>query len=100
MSWRTRLLQLFVWKSEFVGNKAKMRILKRVLQENKARQTFRKRTFLTPFGLLCSLVTPILRFALLPYYRRSAECLQACLFFLENAVKEPKLWKKLGTHDN
>ena len=31
-----------------VGNKAKERILKRVLQENKARQIFQKRTFLTP----------------------------------------------------
>ena len=32
----------------FVGYKAKGRISKRVLQENKARQIFRKRTFLTP----------------------------------------------------
>ena len=33
---------------EIVGNKAKGRILKRVFQENKARQIFRKRAFLTP----------------------------------------------------
>ena len=31
-----------------VGNKLKGRISKRVFQENKARQIFQKRTFLTP----------------------------------------------------
>ena len=61
-----------------------------MLQENKARQLFRKRTFLTPwyvrvcvcvswgkkcsffgkFGVHCFLVTLNLRFALLPYCRR------------------------------
>ena len=66
--------------------KAKGRILKRVFQENKARQVFRKtniypqirtRTgvekclFLGKFGELCFLETPVLRFALLPYYRRT-----------------------------
>ena len=34
-------------RHEVVGNKAKGRIWKRVFQENKARQIFRKRTFLT-----------------------------------------------------
>ena len=54
----------------FVGNKAKGRISKRVFQENKARQVFReKQTYLT-FGVLFFLETPVLRFGLLPYYRR------------------------------
>ena len=51
----------------FVGNKAKGRIAKRVFQKNKARQIFRKRTFLTPWH---AHVSPVLRLALLPYYRR------------------------------
>ena len=75
---------------KFVGNKAKGRISKRVFQESKARQNFRKnKHFLPPdthtyvcvsggkkclffgnFGVLCFLETPVLRFALLPYYRR------------------------------
>ena len=64
---------------EFLGNKAKGRISKWVLQEDKARQIFRKKKhFLTPdthtyvcvsggkkglffgkFGVLCLLVTPV-----------------------------------------
>ena len=36
--------------SKIVGNKAKGRISKRVFQESKARQNFRKKTFLTPWG--------------------------------------------------
>ena len=79
-------------KLKFVGNKAKGRISKRVFQENKARQIFRKNErFLPPdthayvcvsggknirfcgkFGVLCFLETPFLRFGLLPYYRRIA----------------------------
>ena len=71
---------------EFVGNKAKGRITKWVFQENKARQNFRKTNFLFlflrvcigvkkcsffgKFGVLCFLETPVLRFALLPYYQR------------------------------
>ena len=71
-------------------NKTKGRISKRVLPENKARQNFPKnKNFLRPdthtyvcvsggkkflsfgkFGVLCFLVTPALRFALLPYYQR------------------------------
>ena len=67
----------------FVGNKAKGRILKRVFQENEARQIFRKTnisnvcvlggkkcSFFGKFGVLCFLETPVLRFASLPYYRR------------------------------
>ena len=49
-----------------VGNKAKGRISKRVFQENKAHQCL----FFGKFGVLCFLETPVLRFALLPYYRR------------------------------
>ena len=37
---------------EFVGNKAKGRISKRVFQESKARQNFRKKKFFRPFALL------------------------------------------------
>ena len=77
-------------KEVFVGNKAKGRISKRVFQENKARQIFRKNEhFLPPdthtyvcvsggkkcsffgkFGVLCFLETPVLKFNLLPFYRR------------------------------
>ena len=63
---------------EIVSSKAKGRISKRVLQENKARQIFWKRnisyphmyvsvgkkcSFFGQFGVLCLLVTPVLRFA-------------------------------------
>ena len=58
-------------------NKSKVRISKRVFQENKARQIFRKIniyplkcSFFGKFDVLCFLETPVLRFALLPYYRR------------------------------
>ena len=67
------------------------KISKRVLQESKARQNIRKKKhFLPPdththvcvsegkkclffgnFGVLCFLETPVLRFALLPYYQRN-----------------------------
>ena len=47
-------------KSLFVGNKAKRRISKRVLQENKARQILRKTNVLAPNTYTF----------LLPYYRR------------------------------
>ena len=78
----------------FVSNKAKGRISKRVIQENKVRQIFRNEHFLPPnthvyvyvsgdkksslfgkFDVLCFLETPVLRFALLPYYRPSSFCL-------------------------
>ena len=75
----------------FVSNKAKSRISKRVLQKNKEPQIFRKTNISYPlirtrtcpyqggekcsfffgkFGVLCFLITPILRFAYLPYCRR------------------------------
>ena len=66
----------------FVGDKAKVRISKRVFQENKACQIFRntnisyplisedkKCSFFGKFGQLCFLETPVLRFSLLPYCR-------------------------------
>ena len=72
-----------------VSNKAKGRISKRVFQENKARQIFRKTnisypwhayirvsgrkicSFFGKFGELCFLEISVLRFALLPYYWRN-----------------------------
>ena len=68
------------------GNKARGRISKRVFQENWARQIFRKTniflrrtyvcisggekcSFFGKFDVPCFLRTPVLRFALLPYYR-------------------------------
>ena len=76
--------------TKFVGNKTKGRISKRLFQENKARQIFRKmkisypmihtRTcayqgvrnvcFLENLAHFVFFETPVLRFALLPYYRR------------------------------
>ena len=70
---------------KIVSNKAKGRISKRVFQENKARQIFRKTnisypvcisggkkcSFFGKFGVLCFLETPVLRFPLLPYYRQT-----------------------------
>ena len=76
---------------QFVDNKAKGRISKRVFQGNKARQIFRKNNYVSPldrntrtcknqgvrkysffgkFGVLCFLVIPVLRFVLLPYYQQ------------------------------
>ena len=62
---------------KFVGNKAKWRASKRVFQESKARQNFRKTNISYPggkkclffrnFGVLCFLETPVLRLALLSY---------------------------------
>ena len=72
----------------YAGNKAKGRISKRVFQENKAREIFRKTNISYPAthtyvfvsgGKKCSffgtvgvlfLETPVLRSALLPHYRR------------------------------
>ena len=60
-------------KLNLVGNKAKGRISKRVFQESKARQNFRKTNISYPlirtracgvsFGVICFLETPVLRFA-------------------------------------
>ena len=74
---------------KFAGNKAEGQFSKRVFQENKTRQIFRKTnisyllirtyvcvsggkncSFFRKFGVPCFLETPVLRFALLPYYRR------------------------------
>ena len=72
--------------SKIVGNEARGIISERVLRENKAYQIFRKTSisyfpdtltyvcmsggkkcsFFGKFGVLCFLVTPVLRFALLP----------------------------------
>ena len=84
-----------------VCNNAKRRILKRVLLKNKARQILRKTYFWPPamhmhvcvsggkkcwffrkFGMLCFLLTPVLRFALLPYYKRG-EMLRGSFFRME-----------------
>ena len=58
-------------------NKEKDQISKRVFQENKARKLSEKRTFsfFRKFGELCFLETPVLRFALLFYYRRNRKVL-------------------------
>ena len=60
-----------------VGNKAKVRISKRVFQENKGRQIFRKTNISYSLmrishPLICFFETLILRFALLPYHRRNS----------------------------
>ena len=64
----------------FVANKAKGQISKRVFQENIARQIFRKTkisylcirgkkcSFSGKFAMLCFLEIPVLRFVVLPYY--------------------------------
>ena len=74
----------------FVGNKAKARISKRMLEKNQAHQISqkanisyplisktsvcvpggKKRSFFGEFNMLCFFVTPALRSTLLPYYRR------------------------------
>ena len=79
-----------------VGNKAKGRISKWVFQESKAHQIFQKTNISYPlvctrtesemvvwnvrffgkFGVLYFLETPVLRFALLPYYRRTLICFE------------------------
>ena len=67
----------------FVRNKAKGRISKRVFQENKARQIFRKNEYFLSPGVLCFLEKPILKFALLAYYRRIE-------------IYSPRLFKGMG----
>ena len=65
---------MFLFATEnprFVVNKVKGRISKRVFQENKAQcVSGSKCSFFGKFGVLCFLGTPVLRFALLTYYRR------------------------------
>ena len=86
-------LKLITWKlfhdPEIVGNTAKGRISKRMFQENKACQIFRKTnisysasgskkcSFFGKFDMLCFLETPILISVLLPYYRRN----QSSIFY-------------------
>ena len=74
-----------------VGNKANGDISKRVMQENKARQVFRKTNISYPvirmgvenvcffgkFGVLCFFVSPDLRFTLFPSHRRTPGWLKA-----------------------
>ena len=74
---------------QFVSNKAKGRISKRVFQKRSTLNVPKNKHFLPhdthtyvcvsggkrysffgKFGVLCFLETPVLRFALLPYYRR------------------------------
>ena len=90
-SFQLNLIGKFKAQAAVVGNKSKGRISKRVFQENRACQIFRKtnisypmictRTcayqgvrkvcFFRKFAVLCFLETPVLRFAFLSYYRRS-----------------------------
>ena len=58
-------LKIHVKIHVYFGNKAKGWISKRVLQDNKVPKYSEKRTF----GVLCFLVIPVLRFAILPYSR-------------------------------
>ena len=58
---------MIVKSCQDVGNKAIGRISKRVFQENKARQIFRKTNISHP---LIRIRAPVLRFAILPYYWR------------------------------
>ena len=63
--------------SQIIGNKAKGRISKRVFQKKQRTPNFpkneKKCSFFGKFGVLCFLETPVLRFALLPYYWRDIE---------------------------
>ena len=96
----------------FVGNMAKGRISKRVFQENKARQIFQKTnhsypliylrvrirgkkcSFFGRFGVLSFIETPVLRFALLPYYRRLMVRRERTIFFTEYLYNN-LLYKKI-----
>ena len=73
------ILFCLLFLSHFVRNKAEGRISKRVFQENKASQIFprmcahqgvRNVSFSENFVCLLFLKIPVLRFVLLPYYRR------------------------------
>ena len=94
LTWQvtTAIISTILWTGvpHIVGNKPKGWISKLVFQENKARQIFRKTNISYPlirtrtyayqgvrnfrffgkFGLICFLETPVLRFSLLPSYRR------------------------------
>ena len=67
-----------------VGNKAKGLISKRVFQENKARQIFRKTNISYPLIRVISFIkTPVLRFTLFPYYRQN-NMIKVSKFIAEN----------------
>ena len=100
MTFHNIFRKILCHEEHFFGSKAKGRMSKLMFQENKARKIFRKtdisyplirtrtlrmpyplmytRKFFKKFGVLCFLETPILSFALLPYYRRF-DCLQHIL---------------------
>ena len=69
---------------EFVGNKANVGV-----------SGGKKCSFLEKFGVLCFFETPVLRFALLPYYRRiiwrnfniSLYCIIAAILYLSEVTK-------------
>ena len=69
---------------EFVGNKANVGV-----------SGGKKCSFLKKFGVLCFFETPVLRFALLPYYRRiiwrnfniSLYCIIAAILYLSEVTK-------------
>ena len=80
---------------KFVGNKPKGQISKRVFQENKAHQIFRKTNISYPLirsFSLCFLGTPVLRFALFPYYRRIASNRISASWHLVEWSHSLKLW--------
>ena len=86
-------LRNLVNTAEIVGNKAKRRILKRVFQDNKARHIFVKNVrFCGKFGVLCFHETPVLRYALLPYYRWNTNTILSA-----NSTKKTYLIKSM-TH--
>ena len=96
---------------QFVGNKAKGQISKRVFQENKARQIFRKTNmsyrlictegkkclFFEKFGMLCFFETPGFRFAFLPYYQQIGS--KRATILLDNNSTETTYLHYL-THDH
>ena len=95
---------------QFVGNKAKGRIAKRMFQEYKTPNSpknehflptdmhtvcvssGKKDSFFRKFGVLCFLETSALRFTLLPYYRRSMLFRLICSRIVEN------LWNVIKSH--
>ena len=100
---------------KLIGNKAKGRNLKTGVTRKKSTQIFRKTDFPYPlirtrtcvyqgvrnvrfgkFSVLCFLVTPVLRFALLPYYRGTQRSSYPEVVCNEGVFK--KFRKFTGTH--
>ena len=89
----------FSWKWQFVSNKGKGRISKRVFQENKARQIFRKTNIFTPWYAHVSTCANqgVKRTFCRPWYAHVRTCANqgvknflfsenlACLVFLKHA---------------